>query len=164
METWLLSFGLCCAVLTAQAQDAMPNPKGALQGPDHYTFRVGDIEITSLWDGTVPQDLQTLLTNTTNQKTDTLLHDDFLSNPVEALINAFLFRDAGHTALVDTGSGDYFGPTYGGKLLESLASIHVSPDQITDVLLTHAQERPSRRSCPQRAPRVFECNSPRQCA
>lgn len=42
--------------------------------------------------------------------------------------------------LVDTGAGDFFGPGFGGKLLESLAQEGVSPDQITDVLLTHAHD------------------------
>jgi glyoxylase-like metal-dependent hydrolase (beta-lactamase superfamily II) len=140
MKTFLLALSLSCLVAAGRAQDSAVNPKGSLQGPDHYAFRVGDIEITSLSDGTVPQDLHVLLHRTTNSKTDALLHDAFLSNPVEASINAFLFRDAGHTVLVDTGSGDFFGPGYGGKLLASLASIHVGADQITDVLLTHAHD------------------------
>lgn len=140
MKQLLLSFGMCCFAFAGLAQTMIDNPQGALQGADHYTFRVGDIEITSLSDGTVPQDLHVLLHNTTNEKTDALLHDAFLSNPVEASINAFLFRDAGRVVLVDTGSGDFFGLGYGGKLLERLASIHMSPNQITDVLLTHAHD------------------------
>lgn len=140
IKACFFSLTLCCVTIVAHAQNGLTNPKGALQGADHYTFRVGDIEITSLSDGTVPQDLHTLLINTTNQRTDTLLHEAFLSNPTEASINAFLFRDAGHVVLVDTGVGDFFGPGYGGKLLESLALTHVSPDQVTDILLTHAHD------------------------
>jgi len=140
MKQLLLTLSLCCFTFAVQAQAPIDNPQGALQGANHYTFRVGDIEITSLSDGTVPQDLHTLLHDTTDQKTDALLHDAFLSNPVETSINAFLFRDAGRVVLVDTGAGDFFGPGYGGKLLESLASVHVSPNQITDVLLTHAHD------------------------
>jgi glyoxylase-like metal-dependent hydrolase (beta-lactamase superfamily II) len=138
LKAFLLSLSLSATATLAQS--ATENPEGALQGADHYTFRVGDIEITSLSDGSVPQDLHVLLHNTTDQKTDALLHVAFLSNPVEASINAFLFQDAGHTVLVDTGAGDFFGPGYGGKLLESLASVHVSPNEITDVLLTHAHD------------------------
>lgn len=140
VKALVLFLSLSCSVAAASAQNYPSNPQGLSQGADHYTFRVGDIEITSLSDGTVPQDLHVLLHNTTNQKTDALLYDAFLSNPVEASINAFLFRDAGHVVLIDTGSGDFFGPGFGGKLLDSLASIHVSPDQITDVLLTHAHD------------------------
>lgn len=112
----------------------------ALQGADHFRFRVGAIEVISLSDGTVPQDLHVLLRNTTSARIDGLLDHAFLRNPVEASINAFLFRTAGHVVLVDTGSGDFFGPGFGGKLLESLAQIGVSPAEITDVLLTHAHD------------------------
>lgn len=112
----------------------------ALQGADHHAFQVGDIAVTALSDGTVPQDLHVLLRNTTNAKTDALLKNGFLTNPVEASINAFLFTIPGHVVLVDTGAGDFFGPGYGGKLIESLRSVGVSPQQITDILITHAHD------------------------
>jgi hypothetical protein len=84
----------------SSAQSSTENPQGTLQGADHYSFRVGDIEITSLSDGSVPQDLHVLLRNTTNQHTDQLLHDAFQSNPVEASINAFFFRTAGKAVTI----------------------------------------------------------------
>lgn len=141
MKTLILAISLLCCFATAgSAQPSTLNPSGALQGADHYTFRVGDIEITSLSDGTVPQDLHVLLLNTTDQHTDQLLRAAFLSNPVEASINAFFFRTAGKAVLVDTGAGDFFGPGYGGKLLQSLTAIHVNPTEITDVLLAHAHD------------------------
>jgi hypothetical protein len=45
---------------------------------------------------------------------------------------------------VDTGSVDFFGSGYGGKLLQSLAAVHTWPEEVTDVLLTQesfARER-----------------------
>ncbi len=107
VKALFLSLVLSCS---AMAQHSAGNPQGVLQGANHYAFRVGDIEITSLSDGTVPQDLHILLHNTTDQKTDSLLHDAFLSNPVEASINVFLFRNAGRVVLVDAGSGDFLVP------------------------------------------------------
>lgn len=70
--------------------------------PDHYSFTVGDVKVTALSDGTVPQNLHDLLRNTTNGKTDALLERSFLSNPVEASINAFLFQIGDRLVLVDT--------------------------------------------------------------
>jgi glyoxylase-like metal-dependent hydrolase (beta-lactamase superfamily II) len=128
------------AAMGAYSQPANQSPGLALQGPDHYSFTVGDVKITALSDGTVPQDLHVLLQNTTNEKTDALLARGFLSNPYEASINAFLFQDGNRLVLVDTGSGEFFGPGFGGKLLSSLASVGVSPAQITDILLTHAHD------------------------
>jgi glyoxylase-like metal-dependent hydrolase (beta-lactamase superfamily II) len=131
---------LGAVAVATYGQTADRNPGLALQGPDHYSFVVGDVRITALSDGSVPQDLHVLLRNTTNEKTDALLHRSFLANPVEASINVFLFRTGDHLALVDTGAGQFFGPGFGGKLLSSLASVGVTPDQVTDVLLTHAHD------------------------
>ena len=136
----MLAGSIFCFAAVSSGQSPAANPQGTLQGSDHYTFRVGDIDVTSLSDGTVPQDLHVLLHNTTVVHTDQLLYDTFLSNPTEASINAFFFKTAGKVVLVDTGAGDFFGPGFGGKLLESLASIHVSASDITDVLLTHAHD------------------------
>jgi len=139
----LMLAGLSLAILAgAQAQSAADQlPPGILeQGPDHYSFEVGDVRVTALSDGTVPQDLHKLLRDTTSQKTDALLKEGFLVNPVEASINEWLFQLGGRTILVDTGSGDLFGPGYGGKLAHSLAAVGLRPEQITDILLTHVHD------------------------
>lgn len=102
-----------------------------------YRYRVGDFQVTALSDGTVPQDLHALLTNTTPSQTDGLLDHAFLANPVEASINAFLVDTGTRLVLVDTGSGALFGPGYGGKLLSNLKAAGYGPEQITDILLTH---------------------------
>lgn len=39
---------------------------------------------------------------------------------------------------MDTGSGQLFGPDTGGRLVESLATQGIKPEDITEVLLTHA--------------------------
>ena len=90
------------------------------QVPDAYRFPLGKLEVVALSDGTVPQDLHQLLTRTTPADIDHLLGRSFLANPVEASINAFLIRDNTRRILVDTGSGQLFGPGYGGKLVDSL--------------------------------------------
>jgi glyoxylase-like metal-dependent hydrolase (beta-lactamase superfamily II) len=119
------------------AADAAPTPVAYAQQTDAYAMPLGDLEIVALSDGTVPQDLHKLLTGTTEAEVDGLLRDSFQANPVEASINAFLIRGGNRTILVDTGSGELFGPGYGGKLLDSLASIGVKPDAVTDILITH---------------------------
>jgi len=108
-----------------------------LQAADTYSFPLGDIEITALSDGTVPQDLHKLLTGTSQSEVDGLLDRSFLANPVEASINVYLLRTGDRRILVDTGSGSLFGPGFGGKLHDSLASIGVKPEDITDILITH---------------------------
>jgi hypothetical protein len=52
---WLAGLAIATTV-SAHAQSAN-NPGVALQGPDHYSFLVGDRKITAFSDGTVPQNL-----------------------------------------------------------------------------------------------------------
>lgn len=126
------------ATAPAFAETALPGGAAAYaQAPDAYAFPLGDLEIVALSDGTVPQDLHVLLTGTSAGEVDGHLAHAFLSNPVEASINAFLIRDGERRILVDTGSGQLFGPGYGGKLRDSLASIGVEATDITDILITH---------------------------
>lgn len=145
MRSFLLAAGVLLAASLAGPASAAPaysaaGPGLALQGPDHYSFIVGDVKVTALSDGSVPQDLHELLRNTTHDRTDALLAESFLTNPVEASINAFLLRSADRLVLVDTGAGEFFGPGYGDKLLSSLAAEGVTPGEITDILLTHAHD------------------------
>ena len=107
------------------------------QLPGVYRFRLGDFQVSSLSDGTVPQDLHKLLTGTTTAEVDGLLDRSFLKNPVEASINAFLIDTGSRLVLVDTGAGRFFGPGFGGKLSVSLAAAGYQPQQINDILITH---------------------------
>ncbi|WP_105431404.1 MBL fold metallo-hydrolase [Neorhizobium sp. T6_25] len=121
----------------AFAASDVPAVASYQQVTDSYSFPLGDLRITALSDGTVPQDLYKLLIGTSHSHTDQMLDKEFLESPVEASINAFLVQSSNHTILVDTGSGDLFGPGNGGKLLDSLASIGVKADEVTDILITH---------------------------
>jgi glyoxylase-like metal-dependent hydrolase (beta-lactamase superfamily II) len=146
MHAKRFSLGLVCLLLCGAPSSFAQSSEGrssegrssvALQGPDFYRFHVGAITVTALSDGSVPQDLHKLLTATTPRRIDALLHAAFLSNPVEASINAFLFPLPDRLVLVDTGSGELFGPGNGGKLVASLAAVGCRPEQITDILITH---------------------------
>jgi glyoxylase-like metal-dependent hydrolase (beta-lactamase superfamily II) len=57
---------------------------------------------------------------------------------VEISINVFMFKLDTRLYLVDTGSGQLFPAGFGGKLLQSLAAAGVRPEQVRDILLTHA--------------------------
>ena len=120
-------------------QAAAETPQHVVKQPaGGYSVQVGDVLVTSFTDGTVAQDLHKLLRRTTPQKIDALLAKNFQTNPPEVSINAFLIAMPGHKILVDTGSGQLFGPGNGGRLIESLATQGVKPEDITEVLLTHA--------------------------
>lgn len=107
------------------------------QVPGVYSFRLGEFTITALSDGTVPQDLHKVLTNTNSAEIEQLLHRAFLANPVEASINAFLIDTGDKQVLVDTGAGQLFGPGLGGNLQASLKAAGYASDEIDMILLTH---------------------------
>jgi glyoxylase-like metal-dependent hydrolase (beta-lactamase superfamily II) len=107
------------------------------QLPGVYSFRLGKFTITALSDGTVPQDLHKILTNTNSTEIDRLLNRSFLKNPVEASINAFLIDTGDKQVLVDTGAGELFGSLGGGKLQRALKVAGYAPDEIDTILITH---------------------------
>ena len=131
---------LAGAALATPLMAGQPTPSHVTaQLPDTYDTQVGDVRVTALSDGTVPQDLHQLLHRTTSAHTDALIARNFQANPVEASLNAFLLRLPGKLVLVDTGAGQLFAPA-GGRLLDALARVGVRPEQITDVLITHAHD------------------------
>ena len=105
--------------------------------PSVYRFMVGDVRVTALSDGTVPINLHDLLRGITPEQTDALLARSYLSNPVEASINAFLLEASSRRVLVDTGAGELFGAHNAGRLPETLRAAGVSLEQIDDILITH---------------------------
>ena len=133
------SLGLTIMAL-AQAQSATQSPGIVDQKTGVYSFTIGGARITSLSDGTVPDDVHTHLHGAPVAEIDSLLRKSYLTNPVELSLNAFLVQTGSHTILVDTGVGQLYGPGNGGKIFASLAVAGVHPEQVTDVLLTHLHD------------------------
>lgn len=101
-----------------------------------YQFKVGQISVIALSDGTVPLDAEKLFQHEPDQVKQ-LMADAYLHNPVETSINTYLIKTGRKLILVDSGSGELFGPAHGGRLRASLAAAGYQPAQVTDVLLTH---------------------------
>lgn len=131
------------AVLIVTTSCTLPGTQIALlssaksQIPGVYPFKLGDFTITALSDGTIPQDLPKILTNTNPAEIDHLLQQSFLTNPIEASINTFLIDTGDKQILVDTGAGELFGSLGGGKLQEALRTAGYAPDEIDTILITH---------------------------
>jgi glyoxylase-like metal-dependent hydrolase (beta-lactamase superfamily II) len=138
-----LMIAFTVAVLIIATSCTLPGTKIALlssaksQIPGVYPFKLGDFTITALSDGTVPQDLPKILTNTKPAEIDRLLQQSFLTNPIEASINTFLIDIGDKQILVDTGAGELFGSLGGGKLQEALKTAGYAPDEIDTILITH---------------------------
>ncbi len=135
-------FGWCTVLIitTSYVSSGIATDKTAkAQVPDVYSFKLGEFTITALSDGTVPQDLDKVLTNTNTKSAEIqqFLQREFLTNPVEASINAFVIDTGDKQVLVDTGAGQLFGPKLGGKLQASLKASGYTPGEIDIILLTH---------------------------
>jgi glyoxylase-like metal-dependent hydrolase (beta-lactamase superfamily II) len=129
---------MCLLALGCRTPAGAISPGIAAQSPPGvYRFMVGDVRVSALSDGTVPINLHDLLRGITPAQTDALLAHSYLSNPVEASINAFLLEIGSRHVLVDTGAGELFGPHNAGRLPETLRAAGVSLEQIDDILITH---------------------------
>ena len=107
------------------------------QAPGFYRTKVGNITVTSLLDGgmDLPEEI---LTGATPESLIAAREKNFIpaGKSFPAYVNGFLIDTGTRLTLVDTGGAGY-GPTL-GSLVKNLAAAGVSPDQIDDVVLTHA--------------------------
>ena len=108
----------------------------ALHQPGYYRMQVGDLEVTALSDGTIPQDVVKLLTNAQPGEIGRLLQLNYVTTPVETSVNAYLIKTIDKLILVDAGTADVFGPSL-GYLTKSLHNAGYNPEQIDAVLITH---------------------------
>jgi len=108
----------------------------SLDQPGYYRMQVGEFEVTALADGTIPQDFSKLLTNARPGEIDQLLKLNYLTEPVENSVNAYLIKANNKLILVDAGTADAFGPSL-GFLTKSLRNAGYKPEQIDAILITH---------------------------
>jgi glyoxylase-like metal-dependent hydrolase (beta-lactamase superfamily II) len=124
-----LSGGASAVTLTEESK--LDKPQAG-----YYRFRVGSVDVTTLSDGSLGFEVIEQLTNVKPGEAEKLLDKAYLKSPVEASMNAFLIHLGDRLILVDTGAGELLGPKL-SKLPQSLKNVGYSPEQITDILVTH---------------------------
>jgi glyoxylase-like metal-dependent hydrolase (beta-lactamase superfamily II) len=136
---------ILCVVPFASAQDTkLPSDVRLSEGSrldksqaGYYRMKIGNINVIALTDGTIGVNFLALLTNTKPSEVESLLAREYVKpTAVEASVNAYLIQLDTKLILVDTGAGELLGPKL-DKLPDSLRSIGIQPEQITDILLTH---------------------------
>ncbi len=105
------------------------------QIPGVYRRRVGDIVVTALSDGFISITDREMTRNLPRAELAQALAAGFRDALVFS-VNAFLIQTGGRIALLETGSGNYLGPTL-GHLAANMQAAGVMPADVGTVLLTH---------------------------
>lgn len=127
-----LALGGSAATLPAHAGAPMVKT----QAPGFHRVMIGSYEITALSDGTTDLPAAQLLHS---QAHDVLgqLTAQHLKSEVETSITGYLVNTGDKLVLIDAGTGALMGPRL-GKLDANLRAAGYQPEQVDDVLLTHA--------------------------
>lgn len=100
---------------------------------------IGDAEVTALSDGTMVL-TPDMLTGAQRSEIDRHLSNAHMhGQTLHTSVNIYLIRHAGRMVLVDSGCGLFYGPSL-NKLPASLRAAGYTPEQITDVLVTHLHD------------------------
>jgi glyoxylase-like metal-dependent hydrolase (beta-lactamase superfamily II) len=106
------------------------------QVPGFFRLKVGDLEVTSLFDGPAVVDTHWLTgEKATLNGVAKALHDD--PHVPDAADTGFLVNTGKQLVLVDAGSGTWFGGGALGHLAGNLRSAGYTPEQVDLVLVTH---------------------------
>ena len=129
----LVTLAASLAVLNPAQAGAPPHHD---QVPGYHRLKVGDLEVTALYDGTAVFQLDWL---TGEEGAMQRVAGGLGENPhlLDAADTAFLVNTGRQLVLVDTGAGKWFGGGTLGKLLDSLRSAGYAPEQVDRVLITH---------------------------
>src|SRR6266851_1541200 len=132
------------ALLLAALASVVAGPNTALaaqhqhhdQVPGFYRLKVGDLEVTALFDGAAVVDPHWL--NGTKATMDGVLealHED--PRLLDVSDEGFLVNTGKQLILVDAGAGTWWGGGALGRLLGSLRSAGYTPEEVDLVLVTH---------------------------
>src|SRR6266849_6693322 len=106
------------------------------QVPGFYRLKVGDLEVTALFDGTGVFDPRWLNgTNVTIDEVVKALHED--PHMLDVVDSGFLVNTGKQLILVDAGAGTWWGGGALGRLAGSLRSAGYTPEEVDLVLVTH---------------------------
>ena len=121
-----------CAPFAASA--AAPQLKTS--PPGVYRMMLGDFEVTALSDGTVELPFLQILQKIAKARAESMLARQFLKDPVQTSVNAFLVNTGDKLVLIDTGAGTFFGPTL-GRMLTALKASGYQPEQVDEIYISH---------------------------
>src|SRR6266481_1361814 len=122
------------AAVPNAALDAAPQHRD--QAPGFYRLKVGDLEVTALFDGTAAFDPHWMNgTKATMDGVAKALHED--PHMLDVADTGFLVNTGKQLILVDAGAGTWWGGAALGRLAGNLRSAGYTPEEVDLVLITH---------------------------
>ncbi|WP_203321955.1 MBL fold metallo-hydrolase [Pseudoxanthomonas beigongshangi] len=131
----LASFALLATLALPTGAQTAP----ARQVPGVYHQAIGDLHVTALFDGVVPLTRAELsgIDEAGKQALLSSRHVPESPHGLQTAVNAYLVQRGNVLTLVDAGTARCFGPGL-GHVLENLRHAGYSPEQVDQVLITHA--------------------------
>jgi glyoxylase-like metal-dependent hydrolase (beta-lactamase superfamily II) len=120
---------------TPAALAQTPPPQLSQSQAGFYRLKVGSVEVVALSDGTVTLNPE-VLRRMRQDRVKSVLKQSFVGPLLNASVNSYLIKHGDRLILVDAGTGELYGPTL-NKLPASLRAVGYTPEQITDILVTH---------------------------
>jgi glyoxylase-like metal-dependent hydrolase (beta-lactamase superfamily II) len=139
-RNWVSFAAGLLAVLASLAADPIPAlaaaPQHRDQVPGFFRMKIGDLEVTSLFDGFAVFDTHWLTGNKARlDGVVTALQTD--PHLLDAADTGFLVNTGNQLILVDAGAGSWFGGGAFGRLAGNLRSAGYTPEEVDLVLVTH---------------------------
>ena len=133
------TFAAAAAPLAPGAAQAQAQaPAASAQAPGFYRYRVGDIEVTAVTDGTaVRQPLDGFIRNASLPEVNGALAEAFLpENRVIIPFTTLALRTGGKLVLIDAGNGDSGAPGT-GLWMRNFRAAGFDPAQVDQVVFSH---------------------------
>ena len=113
-------------------------PKAPMQGPGAYRYKLGDYQLTALYDGTwfVPIDDKFVHNASATQVNDALAAAFLPPSVLPVSFTALLVNTGAKLVLIDTGTAGQVTDT-AGVMLDNLKLAGVAPAQIDTILISH---------------------------
>jgi len=106
------------------------------QVPGFYRMKVGDLEVTALYDGSAVLDQHWLTAKKmTMARVEKALHED--PHLLDVGDTGFLVNTGKQLILIDAGAGTWYGGGALGRLVNSLRSAGYAPEAVDRVFVTH---------------------------
>jgi glyoxylase-like metal-dependent hydrolase (beta-lactamase superfamily II) len=139
----LASTALAAAPIAGPAIAQTASPPAPAQGaasrqaPGFYRYKVGDIEVTAVNDGSAPRPLEGFIRNAELSAVQQAARDAFLpQNTIQNSFTALVLNNGGRLTLIDTGNGDSGAPTT-GRWMENFRAAGFDPSQVNTIVISH---------------------------